>query len=299
MPRAKPLPKPRWLKIKLPGGSQYTAVKRSLKEKKLATVCEEAKCPNLGECWNSGTATFMLMGEVCTRGCRFCAVTSRKYGQPLDPDEPKKVARAASEMNLSYVVLTSVDRDDLPDGGAGHFAATIRALRELEPAPMVEVLTPDFNGIAEQIETVVRAEPTVFAHNVETVPSLTPRVRDPRCSFDLSISVLRTAKELNPSIVTKSSVMLGLGETESELLETFRALREAGVEILTLGQYLQPTPKHLPVKEYISPEKFRELGQAAREMGFQYVASGPLVRSSYRAAELFIQKFLSSRKSSS
>ncbi len=290
------IPKPSWLKIKLPFGDTYTHVKHSLKEKGLHTVCEEAKCPNLGECWTSGTATFMLMGEICTRGCRFCAVKTRKRGTPLDPEEPKKVAKAVQEMGLDYVVLTSVDRDDLPDGGSSHFAETVEAIRKYNsPPPMIEILTPDFAGDRRALERVVASKPTVFAHNVETVPSLTPKVRDPRCSFELSLDVLRQVKELDPSIYTKSSIMLGLGESEAEVLETLRELRRAEVDIVTLGQYLQPTKKHLPVKEYITPDKFRSLGKKALEMGFLYVASGPLVRSSYRAAEFFIKNLLQKR----
>ncbi|TNE47054.1 MAG: lipoyl synthase [Deltaproteobacteria bacterium] len=288
--------KPAWLRSDIPSGENYVRLKKLLKERNLHTICEEGKCPNLAECWGGGTATFMLLGDICTRGCRFCNVMTRKHGIEVDTQEPYKVAEASVAMDLDYVVITSVDRDDLPDGGANHFADTIRKVYELsENSIMVEVLTPDFRGKREDIATVVAAKPTVFSHNMETVRSLTPKVRDPRCSFDQSLEVLRYAKEVDADTITKSSLMLGLGETKEDVLAAMDDLREAGVDILTLGQYLQPTTKHVLVSEFVPPSRFDELAEEGRKRGFVFVAAGPLVRSSYRAGELFIKNFVEQR----
>ena len=284
--------KPDWLKIRPPGGEKYTALKRSARRLKLATVCEEAQCPNLSECWGGGTATFMLMGEVCTRGCRFCAVDTAKHPPALDPEEPSHAAEAVAQMGLSYVVLTSVNRDELPDGGASHLAGCIHAIKRRVPSVLLEMLIPDFEGNRDAVRTIVETPLAVLAHNVETVERLTPRVRDPRASYRQSLEVLEHANSLDPNLITKSSIMLGLGEREDEIIETMKHLLDAGVEILTLGQYLQPSHGHLPVAEYVHPTVFDRLGETARTLGFAYVASGPLVRSSYRAGELYLERRL-------
>ena len=280
--------KPEWLKIRPPSGEQYKHIRKSLRGHGLHTVCEEAKCPNLAECWGGGTATVMLMGDVCTRGCRFCAVTSGHPRGHLDPLEPWKVARVLGEWKLDYVVLTSVARDDLPDGGAGHFAQTVRAIKEQHPHMLVEVLIPDFRGDLDALKKVVEAKPDVIGHNVETVERLTPQVRDRRASYRQSLSVLADVKRMDPACYTKSSLMVGLGETEEEVVQTMRDLRAVGVDFLTIGQYLRPTKKHLPVREYVTPEQFERYKRIGEELGFLYVAAGPLVRSSYRAGEFFI-----------
>jgi lipoic acid synthetase len=290
--RPAPSPKPSWLKVPLPHGEVHASLRQTLRARGLHTVCEEARCPNLAECWGGGTATFMVLGEVCTRGCRFCAVQTRKTGAPVDPEEPEQVAAAAVEMGLRYVVLTMVDRDDLPDGGAPHVAATIAAIKRRDPQILVEALTGDFRGDQGQIDVVLAARPDVFAHNVETVERLTPEVRDPRCSYRQSLEVLRTAKRRVPGLVTKSSLMLGLGESDREVDRALDDLREADVAVVTLGQYLRPTLKHLPVREFVPPARFDALRQRALRKGFLYVASGPLVRSSYRAAEFYIEGML-------
>lgn len=287
-----PTRKPEWLKIRPPSGEQYAHIKETLRENKLHTVCEEANCPNLHECWDGGTATIMLLGDVCTRGCNFCAVDT---GQPegwVDPLEPWKVAKALSEWGLEYVVLTTVARDDLPDGGAGHIAQTVRTLKEQIPGMMVEVLTTDFGGNWDALAKLVETQPDVVDHNIETVERLTPTVRDPRFSYRQSLEFLRKAKEFDPDRYTKSSIMVGLGETEDEVVQSMRDLREINVNIVTLGQYLQPTKKHLDVQAYVTPEQFKRYEQIGEEMGFMYVASGPLVRSSYRAAEYFMSGVL-------
>jgi lipoic acid synthetase len=287
-----PQRKPPWLKVKMPGSPRYLQIKERARELRLATVCEEARCPNIGECWGGGTATFMVMGEVCTRGCRFCSVQTSRRGVPLDPEEPANVATAIAEMGLDYVVITSVDRDDLEDGGAGHFAACIRESRARSPRTMVEVLIPDFRGNVGQLLRVVEAQPEVVAHNVECVERLTSRVRDPRAGYRQSLDVLAAIKAIDATRFTKSSIQVGHGETEEEVLHTMRDLRAVGCDFLTLGQYLQPTPSHLPVAAFVPPEQFdryRELGEA---MGFKYVASGPLVRSSYKAGEFFIRDYI-------
>jgi lipoic acid synthetase len=281
--------KPSWLKVRAPGGENYHRIREMLGELKLATVCQEAKCPNMGECWGGGTATFMLMGEVCTRGCRFCNVKTGNPRGKLDLEEPEKVGWAISQMGLEYVVLTSVDRDDLPDHGADHFARTIEVIKRNDPHLFVEVLTPDFRGERERVARVVAARPDVFAHNIETVERLTRRVRDPRATYRQSLRVLEMVKELDPDRYTKSSIMLGLGETRDEVLAALADLRTAGCDVVTFGQYLQPTPRHLNVEAFITPDEFAAWQAEAEKMGFLYVASGPLVRSSYRAGEFFMK----------
>jgi lipoic acid synthetase len=279
--------KPKWLKTRPPSGEEYLHINQLTKKLNLATVCQSAKCPNMAECWQAGTATIMIMGDVCTRNCRFCAV---KTGDPngwLDHEEPQKVAKAISEMGLSYVVLTSVDRDDLEDLGADHFAQTIRALKEAKGDILVEVLTPDFCGREELIAEVIGATPDVFAHNIETVRRLTPKARDRRATYENSLKVLRVAKEVNPNQLTKSAIMLGIGERETEVEESMQDLLKVGCDFLTLGQYLQPTPRSLRVKEFVAPKVFDEWKAKALKMGFKAVASGPMVRSSYKAAEMF------------
>ncbi|MFN8577535.1 MAG: lipoyl synthase [Candidatus Sericytochromatia bacterium] len=279
--------KPEWLKIRPPAGEVYKKIKGMLKELELHTVCEEAHCPNVHDCWAGGTATFMLLGDTCTRGCRFCAV---KTGNPkgiVDIDEPIKVAGAIHKLALDYVVITSVDRDDLDDGGSNHFAETIREIKKGEKHIITEVLISDFKGDPIALKNIVDAKPEVIAHNIETVERLSPKVRDKRATYKQSIELLARVKELDSTILTKSSIMLGLGESEEETLKAMQDLRAIDVDILTLGQYLRPTKKHLPVIEYISPEKFNYLAKVGEEMGFIYVASGPLVRSSFKAADYF------------
>ncbi len=291
--RIAPLKKPEWLKIRPPGGENYLQIKQLLRERNLHTVCEEAHCPNVSECWSGGTATFMLGSEVCTRACRFCAIQTARRPPPLDPDEPFKVAEAVSKLGLKYVVLTSVDRDDLPDGSAAHFAATIRELKRLDPGLLVEALVPDFRGDLKCVETIVDSGLDVYAHNIETVYRLQYRVRDPRAGYQQSLNTLEHAKTFaaarNQRLHTKSSIMLGLGETEAELVTAFGDLRRHGIDVLTLGQYLRPSLKHLPVEKYYTPGEFESLELTAKGAGFLYVASGPMVRSSYKAAELFLE----------
>lgn len=281
--------KPEWLRVRPPAGQNYTNIKQSLRLLNLHTVCEEARCPNISECWGTGTATIMIMGDICTRGCRFCAVNS---GKPflLDADEPERVAKAIKEWGLRYVVITSVCRDDLEDGGSEHIAKTIKAIKLLCPTTIVESLIPDFRGDESSIKEIVKSQPEVISHNIETVSRLTPKVRDARASYEQSLLVLKKIKDLHSFIYTKSSIMLGLGESEDEVIQTIKDLKSSGVSILTIGQYLQPTPKHLPVIEFISPDKFNWFREIAEQMGFVYVASGPLVRSSYRAGEFFLEK---------
>ncbi len=297
--RITPGPKPAWLKVPIPQGGEVARLRGILASNDLHTVCEEARCPNMGECWAGGTATFMVLGDTCTRGCRFCAVKTSGAGTPPDTNEPDKVARAAVAMGLTYVVLTMVDRDDLVDGGAAHVANTIRAIKALKPDMLVEALTGDFAGNHQQIQTVLAGGPDVFAHNIETTERLTPRIRDQRCSYQLSLEVLRAAKDIQPDVVTKSSLMLGLGESEREVDQVMNDLRAIDVDVVTFGQYLRPTLKHLPVKEHVSPARFEAYRQRALRKGFLYVASGPLVRSSYRAAEYYIEGMLSRRRATS
>ena len=272
---------PEWFRLQLPTASAYFATRNLIDDLNLNTVCESAKCPNHWECWSQGTATFMIAGDRCTRACGFCAVDTRKP-KALEADEPERVAEATRRMKLRHVVITAVARDDLADGGAEHFQKVIQRVREANPGILIEVLTPDFMDDDTAIGAVLAARPEIFNHNLETIRRLTPEVRSV-ATYDRSLSVLRKVKEREPAIFMKSGIMLGLGETEEELLEALRDLREAGVNLLTLGQYLQPTKKHLPVVEFIHPDKFAEHKQTAEAMGFTYVASGPLVRSSYHA----------------
>lgn len=283
--------KPVWIRVRAPSGENYVKFKQTLGVQKLYTVCEEAKCPNIAECWGTGTATIMIMGDTCTRGCRFCAV---KSGKPdtLDAEEPTRVARAIKEWGLRYVVITAVCRDDLEDGGAEHFAKTIRAVKILCPKTIVEPLIPDFIGNEDSIRKIIDSQPEVISHNIETVARLTPKVRDTRASYEQTLQVLKKIKDIDSKIYTKSSIMLGLGETKEEVVQTMTDLRSAGVNILTMGQYLQPTLKHLPVVEYIAPEKFNALKEIGNIMGFTYVASGPLIRSSFKAGEFFLKNII-------
>lgn len=287
--------KPDWMKRKnLPGGDKYTEIKGKLRELKLHTVCEEAKCPNIGECWGGGdghtaTATIMLMGDTCTRGCRFCAVKTSRTPPPLDPNEPDHVSQAIASWGLDYVVLTSVDRDDLPDGGAAHVAKTIRLLKERTGGRLlVEALVPDFQGDRASLSLVAASGVDVLAHNLETVERLQGAVRDRRAGWDQSLGVLRAAKEMGVKM-TKSSLMLGCGETRDEVVAAMTALRQAGVDVVTLGQYMQPSKKHMAVAEYVTPQAFQAYQDIAEKLGFAYAASGPMVRSSYRAGELFLK----------
>ena len=312
-----PLPrKPYWLKAKLPAGSTYQTVDRLLGSLQLNTVCSSARCPNLGDCWGRGTATFMILGNVCTRHCGFCAVRTGNPGGKVDASEPDRIAAAVAQLALHYVVITSVDRDDLPDLGAGQFACTIEAIRRTGPnenraqgvkeprnqadptrlpespnpgvlsSVRIEVLIPDFNARPDLLSQVVSAAPTVLGHNLETVEELTPEVRDPRASYRTSLEVLRRAKELNPGQMTKSGIMVGLGETRAQVIQTMRDLRASQVDIITIGQYLRPARRNLPVREYVTPEQFAEYARQGRELGFRAVFSAPLVRSSFHAAEV-------------
>ncbi len=295
-PTQKREPKPAWLKVPLPGGEAYARLKSMTKELSLHTVCEEARCPNIGECWKGeeATMTLMVLGDECTRRCRFCAVKTVLSAAPPDPDEPAHVGNAVARLDLGYVVLTSVDRDDLPDGGAAHYARCVESVREQSPRTVVETLIPDYVG--SNLALLMASAPDVLAHNVEVVPRLQRRIRDPRCSYEQSLRVLTEAKELRSDVFTKSSLMAGLGESQDELLESMRLLRDAGVDFLTIGQYLRPSRTHAPVKEYVTPERFEELRVAGLEMGFAFVASGPLVRSSYKAGEFFAARLVRDRR---
>ncbi|PYJ88982.1 MAG: lipoyl synthase [Verrucomicrobia bacterium] len=275
--------KPAWIKVRLPSNPVFFSTKALISDLRLHTVCESAQCPNRWECWSQGTATMMIAGERCTRACGFCAVTTAKPFA-LEEDEPQRVAEAVRRMGLKHVVVTAVARDDLKDGGANHFARTIAAIREMDPSVIIEVLVPDFHAENWCIRIVLDAAPDIFNHNLETVERLTPLVRS-RAKYRTSLEVLRQAKQIAPKIVTKSGVMLGLGEKESELFQTMDELREIGCQVLTMGQYLRPSAKHLPVVEFVSPERFEAYGEIARAKGFEHVASGPLVRSSYHAAD--------------
>jgi lipoyl synthase len=290
--------KPEWLKVRPPSGENYKRIKNLSEDLGLHTVCEEAHCPNIGECWGGGTATFMLLGDICTRGCRFCAVKSGNPKQVVDDFEPVKIGYALREMALNYIVLTSVDRDDLADGGAEHFARTILETRKNCPDMLIEVLTPDFQGDTIAIGKVVEAHPDVFAHNIETVERLQKVARDRRANYAQSLSVLKTVKELDDSIYTKSSIMLGLGERDEEVISSMKDLRAIDVDILAIGQYLRPSNWHLQVQEYVQPSKFEELRGIGESLGFKFVASGPLVRTSYRAGEFFIQNLIRREKKS-
>jgi lipoyl synthase len=283
-------PKPPWLKVRAPGGERYHELKRTLRRLDLNTVCEEARCPNVGECWREGTATVMLLGDTCTRGCRFCAVTTGNPRGAVDGREPEHVARAIAQMGLTYVVLTMVNRDDLLDGGAEHVARTVERLRELRGDILIETLVGDFLGHMSAVDTVADAAPDVFAHNVEVVRRMTRPIRDARCDYDQSLAVLRRAKERGR--VTKSSLMVGVGESDDEVLEALADLRAAGVDVVTIGQYLRPTVRHAEVERFVTPEQFAAFERAGQELGFGYVASGPLVRSSYKAAEVYLKRAL-------
>ena len=278
--------KPDWLRVRAPGGKPHADLKRLVRKQKLHTVCAEARCPNLGECWNGGTATIMLLGDVCTRACRFCAVNTGNPNGWLDPDEPMNTARSVQLMGLKYVVLTSVNRDDLPDGGAGQYAACVRKVKEVNPDTAVEALTPDFLGVLRDVETVVDSGIEVFAQNVETVQRLTHPVRDPRAGYEQTLEVLAHAKQHRPDVLTKTSLMLGLGETDEEIMACMDDLRAANVDILTFGQYLQPTAHHYPIDRYVTPEAFEQYRQWGLEKGFMEVVSGVFVRSSYRAEQV-------------
>jgi len=278
--------KPKWLRAKMPSGTGYSGTRNIVNEHRLSTVCEESMCPNIGECWNAGTATIMVMGSVCTRACRFCAVDTGNPKGWLDAEEPLNSAKAVALMGLEYVVITSVDRDDLADGGAAHYAACVREIKRLNPNTAVEALTPDFNGVHEHVELVVDSGLEVFAQNVETVERLTHPVRDPRASYEQTIEVLRHAKAHRPGVLTKTSLMLGLGERDNEIMQTMDDLRAANVDILTLGQYLRPTPNHLSVERYVSPEEFEAYRAEGLDKGFVEVVAGPMVRSSYRAEQV-------------
>lgn len=280
--------KPPWIRLQPTEGRRLGQVRRALRAHELSTVCEEARCPNRSECWGSGTATFLLMGRQCTRSCRFCSVRPGRDGEPLDPSEPERVAGAVAELGLRYAVLTSVSRDDLPDGGAAHYAKTVAALRRRCPEVGVELLVPDY--LDDDLDLVLAAAPDVLAHNLEVVRELSGRVRDRRCSYDRSLEVLRQARARAPRLVTKSSLLLGMGETDAQVERAIDDLRSVEVTVLCLGQYLQPSRRHLPVERYLPPEQFVELEALARAKGFEQVVSGPLVRTSYHAAEVALRQ---------
>lgn len=280
-------PKPKWLRARIPGGERFQEVKANVREHRLSTVCEESHCPNMGECWSNGTATIMIMGSVCTRACQFCAVDTGNPKGWLDKDEPANTAESVELMGLRYIVITSVDRDDLDDGGAQHYADCVSAIKQRTPEVKVEALTPDFAGNETHVALVVDSGLDVFAQNVETVERLTHPVRDNRAGYQQTLDVLAFAKQHNPEVLTKTSLMVGLGETDEEIYKTMQDLREIGVDILTLGQYLRPTKNHLPVDRYVTPEQFQEYREVGLKMGFMEVASGPMVRSSYRADKVF------------
>ncbi len=297
-------PKPDWLKVPLPGGEAHGRLKRLTRELSLNTVCEEARCPNLGECWSGehATMTIMVLGDQCTRRCRFCAVETVERGAAPDPAEPDNVGQAIGRLELDYVVITSVDRDDLPDGGARHYNRCVAAIRLNAPQTIIETLVPDYQG-ADLAQLLPGREaagagghPDVFAHNVEVVPRLQRKVRDPRCSFERSLQTLREAKQRDVTLLTKSSLMVGLSETADEISEALGLLREADVDFLTLGQYLRPSSQHVPVHEYVAPERFEDLRQEGLGLGFEYVAAGPLVRSSYKAGEFFASRLVRQRR---
>lgn len=293
---------PRWLKTEIPLGKSYTNIKSQLRNLELHTVCEEAKCPNIGECWGgekgTATATIMVLGDTCTRGCRFCSVKTARYPPPPDPEEPTKTAKAIASWNLDYIVMTSVDRDDLPDGGAAHFAETVQQVKKEKPSILVECLTPDFRGDLQAVEVVARSGLDVYAHNVETVQEFQWLVRDPRANYNQSLSVLEHAKKCSPKLVTKTSIMLGFGETDDQILKTMKDLRDIEVDCLTLGQYMQPTRRHIRVQEYVHPDKFKYWQEVGDKLGFAYTASGPLVRSSYKAGEFFLKNLVKKKTES-
>lgn len=288
---------PKWLQTDIPKGKNYSRLKSDLRSLNLSTVCEEARCPNIGECWGGGdssiaTATIMLMGDECTRGCRFCSVKTSKNPGPLDPLEPVNTAKAVGSWGVDYIVLTSVDRDDIPDGGSSHLAQCVQELKKENPQLLVEVLAPDFRGNMDSVQVLASSGLNVFAHNLETVNRLQAFVRDPRANYKQSMDVLIRAKNSIEGLVTKTSLMLGLGETDEEIVETMSDLKRNGVDIVTFGQYMQPTKRHLKVKEYVTPEKFKHWEEVGNEMGFALTISGPLVRSSYRAGEYYIKNII-------
>jgi lipoyl synthase len=280
--------KPPWLKIR-PPTQQFQRIKRTLKRLNLVTVCEEAHCPNISECWSGGTATFMVLGDTCTRGCRFCNIKSARTGNPIDENEPKKLAEAIAEWKLDYVVITSVDRDDLEDQGAIHFANCIKEIKKQLPSVIVEVLIPDFRGNLDCLKTIIDAKPDVIAHNIETVERLQRTVRDIRANYQQSLSVLQNVKKISPQTYTKSSIMVGLGETKEEVIKAMDDLRTIDCDVITFGQYLRPSKRHIKIEEYVQPDTFDLYKQKAEQFGFLYCASGPFVRSSYKAAELFLK----------
>lgn len=292
--------KPSWLKVRPPGDHEaqreYERLRSSLRPLGLATVCEEARCPNIGECWGGGTATIMLMGDTCTRACRFCNIKTARSPPKLDPEEPRNVARAVAQWGLKYIVFTSVDRDDVPDGGAAHIATTVQTLKNLSPDLLVEVLSPDFQGNEDGVDSVVCSGLDVFAHNVETVERLQGVVRDRRAGYAQSMRVLQRSREVRPDVVTKTSIMLGVGESEQEIRKTMQDCLDVGVEVITLGQYLRPSKRHLKVEQWVTPEEFDTWKAEGERMGFAYVASGPLVRSSYRAGEFFLESLIRKRR---
>ena len=290
------LEKPQWLKIKLSVNDNFAGIKNTLKKNNLHTVCESAHCPNISECWNTGTATFMLMGDTCTRACRFCSVKTGNPMKKLDDEEPRKLAQAIAEIKLfDYVVLTSVNRDDLEDGGASHFADCIKEIKKSYPEIIVEVLIPDFKGDIDSLKKIIDAKPEVIAHNIETIERLQKKVRDVRANYEQSLRVLENIKKLNQKIYTKSSIMLGLGETDEEVVQAMKDLKAINVDILTIGQYLRPTDWHIPISSFVSPEKFDYFKQKALELGFLFCASGPFVRSSYKAGELFVKNVINNK----
>ncbi|XP_012559660.1 lipoyl synthase, mitochondrial [Hydra vulgaris] len=299
-PGAKRIRLPPWLKTEIPAGKDVYRLKNTLRSMNLSTVCEEAKCPNIGECWGgkegTATATIMILGDTCTRGCRFCSVKTSRQPPALDPNEPINTAKAISSWNLNYIVITSVDRDDLPDGGSSHFAKTVQEVKRLNPNLIVECLTPDFAGEKKLISTVASSGVDVYAHNIETVESLTWFVRDPRATYKQSLSVLEHVKTNFPKILTKSSIMVGFGEKREEVVTTMKDLRNVGVDCITIGQYMQPTKGHAKVKEYVHPEVFKSWELIGNELGFAYTASGPLVRSSYKAGEYFLENLVKQKQ---
>lgn len=285
--------KPQWLKIRINPNDNFSNVKTTIKQHNLHTVCESAHCPNISECWNGGTATFMLMGDTCTRGCKFCAVKTGNPMKKLDANEPKNLAKALAEIGLfDYVVLTSVNRDDLQDGGASHFAECVKEIKKTYPEIIIEVLIPDFQGDIEALKKIVETKPEVIAHNIEAVERLQKKVRDVRANYKQSLSVLENVKKLNPTIYTKSSIMLGLSETDEEVVQAMKDLRAISVDIVTIGQYLRPSNWHIPISSFVAPQKFEFFKQKALELGFLFCASGPFVRSSYKAGELFVKNAL-------
>jgi len=290
-----PAERPDWFRVPAPGGghTHFQELQSTVRELGLATVCEEAQCPNIGECWNGGTGTIMLLGDTCTRGCRFCAVKTSPTPPAADEREPFNTAQAVARWGIKYVVLTSVDRDDMPDGGADHFARTVEFIKLIKHGVLVECLVSDFQGDFESVDRLAASGLDVYAHNIETVERLQGAVRDKRANYAQSLSVLRRAKESNPNLYTKSSIMVGLGETTEEVVQTMRDLRSVGVDIVTLGQYLRPTEQHLSVVEYVHPDQFEEYRRIGEEeLGFRFVASGPMVRSSYKAGEFFIENMI-------